>query len=76
MKYSIYLNEVWHDKKLPIWDYEIVKKQVKASPNVESDDILDCLELLKECVQFNKRSIINKKYHILSFDEFKQEGVF
>lgn len=76
MKYSIYLNEVWHDKKLPIWDYEIVKKQVKASPNVEGDDILDCLELLKGCVQFNKRSIINKKYHILSFDEFKQEGVF
>ena len=38
--------------------------------------ILDCLELLKGCVRFDKRSIYNITYNILTFDDFKeQEGV-
>lgn len=76
MKYSIYLEEVLWDKKLPRWNHEMIRKYIKSTSNVKGNNILECLELLKDCVKFDKRSIYNRIYNILTFDEFKaQEGV-
>lgn len=76
MRYSIYLEEVLWDKKLPRWNHEIIRDYIKSISNVEGNNIIDCLELLKDCVKFDKRSIYNRPYNILTFDDFKeQEGV-
>lgn len=73
MRYSIYLEDVRQDNKLPIWNHEIIKKHIRALSNIRGNNILDCLELLKDCVRFDKRSICNKIYPILTFDEFKRK---
>lgn len=76
MRYSIYLEDVRCDNKLPTWNYEKIRKYIKSLSNVKGNNIIDSLDLLKECVRFDKRSINNTTYNILSFDEFKQqEGV-
>lgn len=76
MRYSVYLEEVRRDNKLPTWNHEVIKKHIRALSNVRGKNILDCLELLKGCVRFDKRSIYNTTYNILTFDDFKeQEGV-
>lgn len=76
MRYSVYLEEVRRDNKLPTWNHEVIKKHIRALSNVRGKNILDCLELLKGCVRFDKRSIYNITYNILTFDDFKeQEGV-
>lgn len=76
MRYSIYLEDVRCDNKLPTWNYEKIRKYIKSLSNVKGNNIIDSLALLKECVRFDKRSINNTTYNILSFDEFKQqEGI-
>ena len=76
MRYSIYLEDVRCDNKLPTWNYEKIRKYIKSLSNVKGNNIIDSLDLLKECVRFDKRSIKNTTYNILSFDEFKQqEGI-
>ena len=76
MRYSIYLEDVRCDNKLPTWNYEKIRKYIKSLSNVQGNNIIDSLDLLKECVRFDKRSIKNTTYNILSFDEFKQqEGI-
>lgn len=73
MRYSVYLEDVRRDNKLPTWNHEIIKKHIRELSNIRGKNILDCLELLKGCVRFDKRSIFNKIYHILTIDEFKRK---